>query len=389
MLKKKLISYGSHFIDQNDINGVSKVLKSKFLTQGPLQKKFEKDLKNYFHVKNVVTCSSGTSAIHLAMLAMNIKKNDIVLMPVTNFISAYNISSFLGCKIYYVDIDEYSGLVNSKTIINCIKENNLKKIDLIFLMHHGGKVCNLEEINSLKKLYKFKIIEDACHAVGSTYEYNGKVFKSGCSLHSDASIFSFHAIKTITTGEGGALLTNKSSIAKKAELLRSHGIKRSDNHWKYDVVTKGLNYRLNEIGCSLGISQLKKINKFIKYRRKIALNYFRLLEKYKNIISLPEKKQLKYSSWHLFTISINFSKFKKKKYDLFKFMKKKNILLQQHYIPINLFKFSQKNKNLKGSKFFFNNSFTLPIHLKIEKIDQNRIVKELIHYIKLNTKKKI
>ena len=387
MLKKKLINYGSHFIDQNDINGVNRVLKSKFLTQGPLQKKFENNLINHFNVKNAVTCSSGTSAIHLAMLAMNIKKNDIVLMPVTNFISAYNVSSFIGCKIYYVDIDEYSGLINSKNILKCIKENNLKKIDLIFVMHHGGKVCNLKEINSLKKLYKFKIIEDACHAVGSTYEYNSKVFKSGCSLHSDVSIFSFHAIKTITTSEGGALLTNKSSLAKKAELLRSHGIKRSDNHWTYDVVTKGLNYRLNEISCSLGISQLKKINKFIKYRRKVALNYFRLLKKYEHIISLPDKKELKFSSWHLFTISIDFSKLKKKKYDIFKYMKKHNILLQQHYIPINLFKFSLKNNKLKGSKFFFNNSFTLPIHLKLKEIDQKRIIKVLIHFIKLNIKK--
>ena len=206
-------------------------------------------------------------------------------------------------------------------------------------------------------------------------------------LHSDVSIFSFHAIKTITTSEGGALLTNKSSLAKKAELLRSHGIKRSDNHWTYDVVTKGLNYRLNEISCSLGISQLKKINKFIKYRRKVALNYFRLLKKYEHIISLPDKKELKFSSWHLFTISIDFSKLKKKKYDIFKYMKKHNILLQQHYIPINLFKFSLKNNKLKGSKFFFNNSFTLPIHLKLKEIDQKRIIKVLIHFIKLNIKK--
>ena len=385
--KYKIINYSSHFIDQNDINGVNTVLKSKYLTQGPLLKKFEKNLKNFFNVKNVLACSSGTSAIHLAMLSMNIKENDIVLMPVTNFISAYNVSSIIGCKIYYVDIDKYSGLITSKSITECIKKNKLKKIDLVFVMHHGGQVCNLKEINYLKKIYKFKIIEDACHAVGSTYKYNKKLFRSGCSLHSDITVFSFHAIKTITTSEGGALMTNNPSYAKKAMILRSHGIVRSNHHWKYDVLAKGLNYRLNEICCSLGITQLKKINKFIKYRRGIALYYFNLLRKYNHIIFLPDKKQLKQSAWHLFTISLDFSKLKKKKIDLFIHMKKRNIFLQQHYIPINLFKSTLNDNTLNGSKFFFNNSFTLPIHYQLKKSDQKRVVNELTNFIDLNHKK--
>jgi len=386
--KKNLIRYGSHYIDSQDIKGVKNVLKSEYLTQGPLQEKFETKLKKFLNVKNVVVCSSGTSAIHLAMLSLDIKKNDIILMPVTNFISAYNISSFLDCKIYYVDIDKHTGLINSENISKCIKKNNLKKIDLIFVMHHGGHVCDLEKLNSLKKKYKFYIIEDACHAIGSDYIYRDKVFKSGCSLHSDISIFSFHAIKTITTSEGGALMTNNNDIAKNARFIRSHGIKRSKYHWDYDIITRGLNYRLNEISCSLGITQLKKIKKFVKYRRNIASNYFKLLSNFKSIVFLSNKKQLRLSSWHLFTVSINFSKLKLKKSDLFKFMLKKNIILQQHYIPINLFKSTKNDKNLIGSKFFFNNSFTLPIHYNLKKTDQIRIVKNLINFLKSNYNKK-
>lgn len=388
MKNNNIINYSSHLIDQKDIYGVNKVLKSKFLTQGILERKFEHNLKKYFKVKNAIVCSSGTSAIHLAMLSLNIQKNDTVLMPVTNFISAYNVSSLIGCKIYYVDINKYSGLVDSDSILECIRQNNLKKINLIFVMHHGGVVCDLEGINKLKKKYNFKIIEDACHAFGSKYFYKGQTFKSGCSIHSDVTVFSFHAIKTITTAEGGALITNNNIIAKKAKLLKSHGIQRSKNHWQYDVLLNGFNYRLNEISCSLGITQLKKINKFVKYRKKVALFYFKKLKQFHNLLSLPEKKNLNLSCWHLFTISVNFSKFTINKKDLFIYMKKKKIYLQQHYIPINLFTCTQNKKKLRNSKFFFNNSFTLPIHCKIKKNDQIIVIKELVNFLQSNIKNK-
>jgi dTDP-4-amino-4,6-dideoxygalactose transaminase len=388
MSKKKIINYSSHYIDSHDIEEVQKVLKSGYLTQGPLLEKFEKKLEKHFVVRHAVSCSSGTAAIHLAMLSLNIKKNDIILMPVTNFISAYNISYFIGCKIYYVDVDKFTGLITSKNILDCIKKNNLKKIDLVFVMHHGGQVCNLEEINVIKKKFKFKIIEDACHAVGSKYLYKKKIFKVGCSKHSDITVFSFHPIKTITTLEGGALLTNNKNIEKKAKLIRSHGIKRSKFHWDYNVITNGFNYRLNEIGCSLGITQLSKINNFLKKRREIASIYFDLLKNYKNFILLPDPKLINLSSWHLFNVSINFKKFKTTKYDLFKFMKKNRINLQQHYIPINLFKATKNCKNLIGSNFFFKNSFTLPIYFKITKNDQKKIIKKLINFLLKNKKNK-
>ena len=384
---KKSIHYGSHYIDKVDIKGIQNVLKSHFLTQGPLQEKFENKLHKYFGAKHVVSCSSGTSAIHLAMLSLNIKKNDIVLMPVINFISAYNISHMMGCKIYYVDVDEITGIINYENILRCIKKNNLKKIDLIFLMHHGGNVCNLEKINKLKKKYKFKIIEDACHAVGSKYLYKNKTFKTGCCLHSDITIFSFHPIKTITTSEGGALLTNLNYISKKAKLIRSHGIKRSKFHWKYDVIINGLNYRLNELGCSLGITQLKKIDQFLNYRKKLASNYFKLLKNYKHLILLPDEKQINLSSWHLFNVRVDFSKFSINKHKLFNYMKKNKIYLQQHYIPINFFKYPQNCENLLGSKNFFLNSFTLPIHFNLNKKDQIRVVKKLVNFLEKHYKK--
>ena len=389
MLKKeKLIKYGSHYLDKQDIKNVTETLASNYLTQGPKVDKFENSIKKFLNVKNVISCSSGTSAIHLALLSLNLKPKKIIIMPVINFVSAYNVSKNLNYQIYFADIDKDTGLVTPQNILECIKKNKLKKIDVLFVMHHGGHVCDLKNINHIKKKYKFKIIEDACHAFGSSYTMGKKKLKVGCGLHSDITIFSFHAIKVITTGEGGALVTNNNKIASYAKLLRSHGIKRTNLHWRYDVYMNGLNYRLSDIAASLGLSQLKKIKKFIKYRQILAKNYFNLLKKYKDIISLPQENFLNFNSWHLFTVKVNFKKIKLSKISLFKFMLKKNIILQQHYIPIVMFKTESKNNKFvfKNSNSFYENSFSLPIHFHLRKVDQTRVIKNLITFIKKENK---
>ena len=383
--KKFYIRYGSHYIDKQDIEHLSKTLKSDYLTQGDKVKKFEKNLARYLRVKYAVSCSSGTAAIHIAMKALNLNSDSIVIMPIINFVAAYNVSKNLNCKTFFADVDQYSGLITPQSITECINKNKLKKVDALFVMHHGGHVCDLEKINILKKKYKFYIIEDACHALGSSYFINQKKFKVGCGLHSDLITFSFHPIKAITTGEGGALVTNNLKLATKSKLIRSHGIKRSNKHWIYDVQLNGLNYRLSDIAASLGISQLNKIKKFIDQRQRIAKHYFKLIKNSNNYIRLPDKKLVNQNSWHLFTIQIDFEKLNFSKSTLFEFMLKKKIILQQHYIPTNLFKIYPKNEKnkFKNADYFYKNSLSLPIHYKLEKSDQIRVVKELLNYIKI------
>ena len=223
------------------------------------------------------------------------------------------------------------------------------------------------------------MIEDACHALGGKYRINKKSFSVGCCEHADISTFSLHPVKSITTGEGGLITTNNKRIFEKVLLFRSHGIvRKKNNHWEYDVISPGLNYRLSDLNCSLGISQLKKLNLFIKKRNKIAKIYFKLLKDI-DAIQLPALFKGIYSSWHLFIIKINFSKLKKKKSDLFKFFLKKNIRVQQHYIPINEYSF-YKNKikgDFKNSKVYISQVVSLPIHYSCSKKDIINVCKNL------------
>ena len=205
-------------------------------------------------------------------------------MPSVNFISSYNICKTLGAKIYLADVDEYTGQMTPRTLNQCIKKYKLKKVKAIIPMYNGGFPANAENYLYFKKRLKSYIIEDACHALGSSYLYKKKIFKIGSCRHSDISTFSLHPLKTITTGEGGLITTNNLKLDKKIKMLRSLGIKRNkSNHWNYDVVMKGFNFRLNDFQSALGISQLSQIEKFLKKRKKIAFFYDKYLSKITDI----------------------------------------------------------------------------------------------------------
>ena len=209
---KKLIPYNKQNINREDIKIVSQSLKEDLITTGKNVEKFELNIKNKIKSKYVVSCSSGTSALHLSLLSLNLNQNDVVLMPAINFISAYNMSKNLKLNIYLVDVDPISGQMTPDTLKNCIKTFNIKKIKVLFTMFLGGYPENIPEFYQLKKKYNFKIIEDACHAFGSKYYYKKKYYNVGSCKHSDISTFSFHPVKSIATGEGGAISTNDKKI---------------------------------------------------------------------------------------------------------------------------------------------------------------------------------
>ena len=222
----KIIPYGKQFIDKKDIAYLAKVLRSDFLTTGPIVDVFEKKINNYTGSKYALTCNSGTSALHLAFLAINTKPGDIVIMPAINFIASFNICKILKAKVILADIDSNTGRMRPDDIETCIKKHRLKKIKAIVTMHLGGMHENILSYYLLKKKYKCFLIEDSCHSFGSFYKIKDKTFKIGCAKHVDISTFSFHPIKSITTAEGGAITTNNKILYEKAKLLRSHGIKK-------------------------------------------------------------------------------------------------------------------------------------------------------------------
>ena len=376
----KLIPYGKQHIDRDDVVSVVKALKSDKITTGTQVLKFEEQAKKYLNCKYLISCSSGTSALYLALKSINLKSNDVVIMPSMTFVASYNVARILGCKIYLADIDIKSGQMSPEKIIECCNINKIKKEKAIIVMYNSGYPENAERFIKLKKKYGAIIIEDACHALGSSYKTDKNFFKIGSCQHADISTFSLHPLKTITSGEGGIVTTNSSKIFEKIKLLRSHGIKRNlKKHWHYDVEYNSLNFRLSDIQCALALSQLKKINKFIKKRKKISDLYDKFLSKIK-LVKINKHNDKYKSSFHLYQIQINSKKNIKEK--LFKYMLKNKVILQYHYIPLYKFKVFEQNLSFENTDEYYKKSISLPIYYDLNLRDQMYIINKLRDFFK-------
>ena len=380
----KIIPYGRQYIDGHDIRFVSKALKQDLITTGHYVRKFENKILNFLKARYAVSCNSGTSALHLALMAINIKKDDTIVMPAINFIAVYNMAKTMNAKIFLANVDPLTGQMTPKTLLECIKKNKLKKIKAIVTMYLAGYPENVIEFYKLKKKFNCYLIEDACHALGSKYLHNKKYLSIGSCKHSDIATFSLHPVKTITSGEGGFVTTNNKDLAKKIFLFRSHGIERhKTHHWEYQISHSGFNYRLSDINAALGLSQLRKLSKFLIYRKKVYDYYLKELGIFKDILNFPEYNKNNISSYHLCLISINFKKTIFTKNDFIKFLKKNKIISQYHYIPIYNFKvFKEKKYYYKDVSKYYNRTVSLPIYYKLKFSEQKYIIKKIKSFLK-------
>ena len=302
-------------------------------------------------------------------------------MPSINFVSSYNIASSLGAKIYLADVNKYDGQMSPEDVISCAKKFKIKKIKAVITMFNSGYPKNAEQFGKLKKMYGCFIIEDACHALGGSYKINEKIFKIGSCKHSDISTFSLHPLKTITTGEGGIVTTNNKKFDTKIKILRSIGIKRNNlYHWKYNVIYNGLNFRMNDFQCALGINQLKKIKSFVKAREKIAKNYSKELINLHDI-TIPKTQKKYISANHLYLINIRKGSLSIKD-KLIKYMLRNNIFLQYHYIPIYKFDVFKGKYIGENAEIYYKSTVSLPIFYGLKKEQQNYIIKKLISFFK-------
>jgi dTDP-4-amino-4,6-dideoxygalactose transaminase len=377
----KIIPYGRQCIDNQDIKLVSKALREDLITTGNYVEKFENKISNYLNVRYALSCNSGTSAIHLAYMAIGLKKDDVVIMPAINFIAAYNMALLCKAKIFLADVDPYTGQITPETILKCINYHKIKKIKLIITMYLGGYPNNILELYRIKKKFNCYLIEDACHALGAKYYSNKKFFHIGSCKHSDISTFSLHPLKTITSGEGGVITTNNKILYNKIKIFRSHGIVKSKFHWKYDVQNLGFNYRLSDINCALAYGQLNKINKFINYRKKI-FHYYNFEIKNLKSVNKIFYNDLNKPSYHLFLISLKFNK-RRNKDNFLSFLKKNNIFAQVHYIPIYKHKLFKKKINLlnyRGSEYYCKNTLSLPIFYKLTPQQQKKVIEKVRFY---------
>jgi dTDP-4-amino-4,6-dideoxygalactose transaminase len=380
----KIIPYGRQYIDAQDIRLVSKALKEDLITTGRYVKKFEYKISKLFKVKYAASCNSGTAALHLALMAINLKKDDVIVMPAINFIAVYNMAKLMNAKIYLADVDPLSGQMTPETLLECIKKNKLKKIKVIVTMYLAGHPENIIEFYSIKKKYKCFLIEDACHAFGARYQFKSKKIYIGSCEHSDIAVFSLHAVKTLTAGEGGIITTNNKILADKILLFRSHGIERKKNkHWEYNIKDFGFNYRLSDINSALALSQLNKIKKFINFRHKIYKTYRKFLINTPYIL-LPRYNKNNEPAFHLFLISLN-DKSKLIKEKFFNFLKQNKIFAQYHYIPIYRFDCFKKKINYKkfpNSEYYYKHSLSIPLFYNLSLKKQIYVLNKINKFFK-------
>ncbi|OGF24386.1 UDP-4-amino-4,6-dideoxy-N-acetyl-beta-L-altrosamine transaminase [Candidatus Falkowbacteria bacterium RIFCSPLOWO2_02_FULL_45_21] len=348
-----MIPYGRQSIDNRDIQAVVKVLKSDWLTQGPNVPAFERELAKSIGAKYALVCSSGTAALHLAFLAAGLRPGDEVITTPNTFAATSNMLAAVGAKPIFCDIrlDTYNIAENK------IEELINKKTKAIVPVHFAGQPCEMARIRRLAKKYKLSIIEDACHALGARYKKDN----IGNGRYSDMAVFSFHPVKSITTGEGGAILTNSKKYYKKMILLRNHGIYK-DRSGKNVMVELGFNYRLTDIQAALGISQLKKLDKFIQARRRVAGWYKSELADIKEII-LPRELINNYSSWHIFVVRTAAPSDRDK---LVKYLKDRGIGVNFHYSAVYSHPFYRthgyKNLKLDAEDMYDRTCLTLPCY---------------------------
>ena len=329
-VRKELLPYGKQSIDEDDIKSVVDVLRSDFITTGPKVEEFEKCFADFVGSKYAVSFSSGTAALHGSIFAANIKDGDEVITTPLTFCATSNCILYQGAKPVFADVKSDSLNINPKEI-----ENNItNQTKAIIPVDYAGHPADLDEISEIAKNNKITVIEDGCHALGA--EYKGKRIGS----ISNMTVFSFHPVKHITTGEGGMVTTNDDNLAIRLRKFRNHGInfdsrqRQKRDEWFYEIDELGYNYRLADINCALGISQLKKINKNLIIRRNIVKEYNNSLSNLEKII-LPTENPYVSSAWHIYPIRISLNKLKSSREFIFKALRAENIGVNVHYIPIH------------------------------------------------------
>jgi len=377
-----MIKNSSHSISKKDISVVKRVLLKQDLTQGEEILKFEKNISKFTKANYASVVNSSTSALLIACKALNLKKGDYFWTSAISFVASANCAELLGAHVGFVDISLNDFNIDIKSLEKRLKNTKKNKIPkILVVVHYAGNSCNMKEIYKLSKIYGFKIIEDSCHALGGSY----LSYRIGSCKYSHISTFSFHAIKNICAGEGGAITTNYNWIKKRVDFFRSHGILKKKNHvsWMYDQVNIGYNFRLTDFQAAMANNQLKRIKSIIKKKWDISETYNKYLNKDKFI--LP--KQNINSGLHLYVIRIKNFTLKKKIMLTKNIFSKFKILLNFHYKPIYRHsyykkKYNYKNSLFKNSEIFFKEAISLPFHLNLNNKDCIYISKSLDKLIK-------
>ncbi|SDN44658.1 perosamine synthetase [Desulfonauticus submarinus] len=371
---KDYIPYGCQSIDEDDIASVCSVLRSDWLTTGPKVAQFEQAIANYVGARYAVAVSSGTAALHCAMYALRLKPGDEVIVPPITFAATANCVCYMGGKPVFADVEPDTLLMSPDEV----EKKITSKTRAIITVDYAGQPCDYDKFQVLAKKYGLTLIADSCHALGA--KYKGK--KVG-SL-ADLTVFSFHPVKHITTGEGGAIVTDNEELAERVKKFRNHGISFDFHHrekigsWFYEIEELGYNYRITDIQCALGISQLKKLSKFLEKRREIAKQYDNSLKDIRGISPLVVKDNI-FHAYHLYVVRVDPLLTGVDRKELFKKMRENGIGVNVHYIPVYLHPYYRKRFGYDFglcpvAEAAYEEILSLPIFPEMKEIEVERVV---------------
>lgn len=377
-----MIPYGRQNIDDSDIAAVLDVLQSDFLTQGPKVPEFEQAVRQYCNVNFAIAVNSATSALHLACLALGVHSGDLVWTSPISFVASANCALYCGATIDFVDVDADTGLMSVSALATKLQQAAaLDKLPKVLIpVHLAGHSCDMAAIAALCRPYHIKIIEDASHAIGATYQGQ----PVGHCQYSEICVFSFHPVKIITTAEGGMALTQDPALAAQMQLHRSHGITRDPQHmtepshgpWYYQQIELGLNYRLTELQAALGLSQLRRLPHFLTRRREVVTGYQQLLSHLP--VQLPAAALLGDSAWHLYIIRLDDAHSRLR---VFEALRAADIGVNVHYIPIHTQPYYQQLGFQWGdfphAENFYSRIISLPMYADLTPAMQQRVADAL------------
>ena len=415
--QRAFIPYGRQWIDEEDIQAVVEVLRSERLTQGSRVEAFEEAFADFVGSRYAVAVNNGTAALQLACLAADLGPGDEVITSPITFVASANCALYVGAKPAFIDIDPETFNLDVKTLETYLEEKvfgsesgcrpALNKPRAVIPVHFAGLPCDMSKIYRIAEKFNLIIIEDACHALGAKYSVpqseadsqrfgKDKWIKIGSCAHSHMAVFSFHPVKHITTGEGGMVTTNDKNLYDRLLLFRSHGITRDpgqfvnlkgsqNNSGKapsgyYEMKDLGYNFRITDIQCALGLSQLRKADLFIDVRRQIAARYWEGLSNF-NTVQLPREPDHRMSSYHLFTIKIDFKRIGKHRDEVMQDLSRAGIGTQVHYIPIPRHPYYQRlgfrKEDYPAAERFYQQCLSLPIYPGLKMHEVDRVIKVL------------
>lgn len=373
------LPYGRQTIEDDDIAAVAEALRGDFLTTGPTVEAFETAFAEKVGARHAIAVSNGTATLHLAMMALGVGEGDVCIAPSVTFLATANCARYVGAEVVFADVDPESGLMTPDTLARALGGARDKRVKAMLPVHLRGDVCDLPALKAMAAASGAVLVEDAPHALGSIGTFGGVEHPVGDGAYSSFASFSFHPVKTLATGEGGMLTTNDADLAAKARLLRSHGMVRASggDPWSYEMPELGFNYRIPDVLCALGLSQLAKLDRFVARRRELTALYARLLAEHTPRVRLASSPAHSNPALHLLTVLIDFEAEGLSRRILVESLKTQGIGTQVHYIPVHRQPYyvnRQGLADLPGADAWYARCLTLPLYPAMADDDVERVV---------------